>query len=356
MRKKNFDFVLAAFLLVVLSLGLSSCSKDDDNGDDNSDDPGWVDDGDDDGGGGHEARVKVTTDDDVPTDMFRAKLSGSVSETEEDVVVGFMYSRDSGMSQAVDVLAGHSSGGSFSLIVNGLMDDEDYYYCAYAIVDGIRHKGDVKSFHTEQLKYTLGSRTFKMIKVEGGPDGDFSMMQTELPHDLDMVVGSAYVGNLSDHERGVFVSELRAFVERLREETGLHFRLPTRAEWHFAAGGGINGGFYRYSGSDNIDEVAWYSDNSGGSVHGLAGKKPNELELYDMSGNYAEVCLNDESTNEFNVDGPICGGNWSDGSYDCTVSSWEESPESGTIPGTNYKEKNAYDTKYITVRLVYSRN
>lgn len=356
MRTKKFDLMLIAFFFVILSLGMSSCGKDEDTGGDDSDDSGWVDGGDDEGGGGHGARVKVTTDDDVPTDMFRAKLSGSVLGVEDDAEVGFLYSRDSGLSQAVDVQASLSSGDSFSLIVNGLMDGEDYYYCAYAIVDGIRYKGDIKSFHTEQLTYTLGGKTFKMIKVEGGPDGDFSMMQTELPHDLDMVIGSAYVGNLCDTDRGVTVGEFRRFIERINEETGLQFRLPTRAEWHFAAGGGINGSFHRYSGSDDIDEVAWYKDNSGGAGHSVAGKKPNELGFYDMSGNYAEVCRNEESTNEFNVDGPICGGRWSNGSSDCTVSSWEDSPEAGFIPDTHFKEKNAYDTKYITVRLVYSRD
>ena len=298
--------------------------------------------------------VTVTTDTDVETDMFKATLSGSVEGAEGDVQVGFMYGMDSNLQEAKTVAATPNADGSFSITVNGLIDDADYYYCAYALFDGITYMGDVQSFHTEQLTYTLGGKTFKMIKVEGGPDGDFSMMQTEIPHDLDVVIGSTYIGNICDHERGVILSEFRSFVLKLREETGIQFRLPTKAEWQYAAAGGNKSKDYRYSGSDNIGEVAWYSGNSGGSAHSVAGKEPNELGLYDMSGNYQEVCLN-ESSNEFNVDGPICGGNWSDGSSDCTVLSWEKSPDSGKLPGTNYKEKSAYDSNYIAVRLVYSR-
>lgn len=299
--------------------------------------------------------VTVTTGSDVSAGMFRATLSGSVSEVEAGTEVGFLYGMDSGLIEASDIKASLLSDGSFSLTVNGLIDDADYYYCAYAVVDGITYRGDVQSFHTEQLTYTLDGKTFKMIKVEGGPDGDFSMMQTELPHDLDLQIGSISFGRLSDHERGVFVSELRSLVENIYEETGLQFRLPTEAEWMFAASGGNKSNDCKYSGSNTVGDVAWYSGNSKGSGHGIATKEPNELGFYDMSGNYAEVCRNEDSSNELNVDGHIYGGCWDDPASSCTVTSWKTSPASGYLEGTNFKEKNAYDTKYITVRLVYSR-
>ena len=69
----------------------------------------------------------------------------------------------------------------------------------------------------------------------------------------------------------------------------LRFRLPTEAEWEFAARGRIHNGFL-YSGSNNLFEVAWHDGNSKGSTHPVKQKKPNELGLYDMSGNVWEIC------------------------------------------------------------------
>ncbi len=68
------------------------------------------------------------------------------------------------------------------------------------------------------------------------------------------------------------------------------YRLPTEAEWEYAARGGKASKGYLYAGSDNTDEVGWYSSNSGQSTHPVSGKAPNELELYDMSGNVREWC------------------------------------------------------------------
>ena len=85
-------------------------------------------------------------------------------------------------------------------------------------------------------------------------------------------------------------NDCQKFIRKLNSLTGQHFRLPTEAEWEFACRGGNNSRGYKYSGSNYIDNVAWYWDNSGGKTHPVATKSPNELGIYDMSGNVYEWC------------------------------------------------------------------
>jgi len=76
----------------------------------------------------------------------------------------------------------------------------------------------------------------------------------------------------------------------LSKKTGREYRLPTEAEWEFAARGGNKGNGYNYSGGNDTEAVAWYTANSGGETQPVGRKKPNELGLYDMSGNAKEWC------------------------------------------------------------------
>ena len=85
-------------------------------------------------------------------------------------------------------------------------------------------------------------------------------------------------------------NDCQTFIRKLNGLTGRHFRLPTEAEWEFAARGGNQSRHTQYSGSNRIDDVAWYNGNSGSDPHPVKTKQPNELGIYDMTGNVLEWC------------------------------------------------------------------
>ncbi len=125
---------------------------------------------------------------------------------------------------------------------------------------------------------------------------DYYMGRTAVTRGLWKAVMGCYpedyptVGDDNKPATHVSWKRCKEFIEKLNELTGKNFRFPTEAEWEFAARGGNKSKGYRYSGSDNLDEVAWYGENSGEVMHDVATKKPNELGLYDMSGNVLEWC------------------------------------------------------------------
>ena len=167
-------------------------------------------------------------------------------------------------------------------------------------------------------RFTVRGVSFEMVRVEGGTfrmgatsEQGSDVWDNEKPvhsvtlsgyyigkTEVTQALWKAVMGINPSRFKGDYLpvenvswDDCQEFIHKLNALTGQHFRLPTEAEWEFACRGGNNSrGYYKYSGSNYIDIVAWYDGNSGKKTHSVATKSPNELGIYDMSGNVYEWC------------------------------------------------------------------
>lgn len=206
---------------------------------------------------------------------------------------------------------------------------------------------------------TVNGVSFNMIKVAGGTFrmgataeqgedaiilelpthqvtlSDYYIAETEVTQELWVaVIGSnpsMITSSLQNPVECVSWDDCKIFIQKLNELTGQRFRLPSEAEWEYAARGGQKTMGYKFAGNNLIDDVAWYDGNSGGGTHEVAKNYPNELGLYDMSGNVWEWCEDwygsysssaqtdpyGPSSGSFRV---VRGGSWLNSARNCRVS------------------------------------
>ena len=215
---------------------------------------------------------------------------------------------------------------------------------------------DVPKFQNQTI--TVDGVSFKMIAVEGGmfqmgsPESDAEAGDDEKPQH-EVTLSNYYIGetevtqelweavmgsNPSEFKgpklpvENVSWDDCQTFIGKLNEKTGKTFRLPTEAEWEYAARGGKKSKGYTYSGSNAIDDVAWYDGNSGEITHKVSTKQANELGIYDMSGNVYEWCQDwygktyYENSSTTDPQGPtsgasrvLRGGSWYGNAQGCRV-------------------------------------
>lgn len=176
---------------------------------------------------------------------------------------------------------------------------------------------------------------------------DYYIGETEVTQELwQAVMGSnpsCFTSSNQKPVERVSWKDCQTFISKLNELTGKQFRLPTEAEWEYAARGGNKSQGYKYSGSNDIGVVAWYYENSGSTTHKVGTMAPNELGLFDMTGNVWEWCQDlygsYNSSAQTNPTGPSSGsyrvfrgGSWcTDGRWYCRVSNRESCAPSSAI-------------------------
>ncbi len=189
-------------------------------------------------------------------------------------------------------------------------------------------------------------KKMRTVSVDSFYIGKFPVTQNEW---LEIIGNnpSNFIGDSLPVEQ-VSWNDIQTFLEKLNAKTGKKYRLPTEAEWEYAARGGKKSKGYNYSGSNNIEDVVWYSGNSNHQTHPVGTKKPNELGIFDMTGNVWEWCKDWYEDNYFknsvhnNPKGPetgvervLRGGSWVNYADGCRISnrSWDKPENNNNYSG-----------------------
>jgi len=221
---------------------------------------------------------------------------------------------------AKKVIASGTDEDIFKIEITDLTPYSTYYVCTFATNKQGTVYGNNISFSTFNIPvtFTVHDVSFNMILVENGTftmgctdnecfswvsntpahqvtlTKDFYMGETEITQELWVALMN---DNPSHFNEGgdypvemVKWDDIQEFITKLNQLTGKSFRLPTEAEWEYAARGGNKSKGYIYSGSNNLNAVSWNFDSAEWTTHPVGRKKPNELGIYDMSGNVNELC------------------------------------------------------------------
>lgn len=264
-----------------------------------------------------------------------ARCGGSVTSDGGAVVTerGICWSTEQ-TPTILDCRTTDSAGtGTFVSSISGLSPSTTYFVRAYATNEKGTSYGEEKSFITAEplvnQTITLNGVLFEMVAVEGGtfnmgaqssdPDAanydsdaweeespvhqvtlsDYYIGKYEVTQGQWVAVMGSWPNDVPSSEYGagddypaylVSWNNCQEFIDRLNSLTGKKFRLPTEAEWENAARGGNKSKGFKYSGGNDIDSVGWYEYNSKWHTHPVGMKLPNELGIYDMSGNVDEWC------------------------------------------------------------------